>query len=161
MYKPPSLSEERFSDERYSAISHYNSLYKTFVLPDDFKIPNNSSMLNDFCDAFSFKNLITEPTCYKGMNPSCTDHILTNIPSHFMKSCALIEAGISDYHKMIMTIFRGTFARGKSKTYVYQCYKNFDKQRFEETLSAEHGENNLTFDKFVDIFINTLDKHVE
>ena len=92
------------------------------------------------------------------MNPSCIDHILTNIPSHFMKSCAL-ETGISDYHKMIMTIFRVIFAKGKSKTYVYRCYKNFDKQRFEESLSAELGENNLTFDKFFDIFINTLDRY--
>ena len=31
-----------------------------------------------------------------------------------MKSMAL-ETGISDYHKIIMTIFRSTFAKGKPK----------------------------------------------
>ena len=59
-----------------------------------------------------------------GTNPSFIDHVITNMTSSFMKSCG-IETGIFDHHKLVMSICRTTFAKGKSKTFFYHCYKNF------------------------------------
>ena len=72
-------------------------------------------------------------------NPSSIDHIITNMTSLFMKSCT-VETGISDYHKLIMSICRLTFAKGKSKKLFHCCYKNFDSKLFEETLIKNMSE---------------------
>ena len=46
------------------------------------------------------------------------------------------ETGISDHHKTIMSIFRSTFEKGKSKTsyYRYCCYKKFNLEQFQMEL---------------------------
>ena len=38
----------------------------------------------------------------------------------------IFEMGVSDHHKLIGTVLRSTFARGKPKKIIYRCYKNFD-----------------------------------
>ena len=70
----------------------------------DLNIVQDNTQLQIFCESFLFEHLIKKPTCYKGDTPTGIDHIITNIPKRFMKSMAL-ETGISDHHKMIMTIF--------------------------------------------------------
>ena len=45
------------------------------------------------------------------------------------------ETGVSYHHKLIGTMLRSTFARGKPKKIIYRCYKNFDYEKFEEELN--------------------------
>ena len=75
-----------------------------------------------------------------------------------MKSMAL-ETGISDHDKIIMAIFRSTFAKGKSKTFYYRCYKKFNFEQFQMELKKKLDEssNNL-FDIFLEEFKTCLDK---
>ena len=75
-----------------------------------------------------------------------------------MKSCAL-QTGISDHHKMIMSVSRCTFAKGKPKTLVYRCYRSFEKNTFEQELSRKLGESDLTFDNFANVFNDTLNHY--
>ena len=72
-------------------------------------------------------------------NPSSIDHIITNMTSLFMKSCT-VETGISDYHKLIMSICRMAFAKGKSEKLCYRYYKNFDSKLFEDILIKNLSE---------------------
>ena len=44
------------------------------------------------------------------------------------------ETGISDNHKLIGTMLRSTFAKGKPKKMFYRSYKNFDNKKFDEEL---------------------------
>ena len=67
------------------------------------------------------------------------------------------ETGISDHHKMIISVLRKTFAKGKTKTVFYRCYKNFDQDSFNETLNRRISLSNLSFEKFFEIFQSTLD----
>ena len=89
---------------------------------------------------FSLKHLIKDATCFKSANPSYIDHIITNASSCFMKSCTL-ETGILDFHNLIMTVFRGTFAKGKPKKFLYQCYKSYTKDQFETELLEKLSTN--------------------
>ena len=62
-----------------------------------------------FWDTYDLRSLITEPTCYKNPeNQTCTDLILTNHPLSFQNSC-LLETGLSDFHKMAMTVMKASF----------------------------------------------------
>ena len=44
--------------------------------------------------------LISEPTCFKSINPTCIDNFLTNKKTRFMKTVTF-ETGVSDHHKLI------------------------------------------------------------
>ena len=60
--------------------------------------------IKDFCDNYSLKSLIRQPTCYKKSqsNPTCIDLILTNAPQKFQSTCVL-ETGLSDFHLMTVS----------------------------------------------------------
>ena len=102
-YKPPNINNISFLNELYNAITFNSTLYKNCVLLGDLNIVQDNTQLQNFCESFLFEHLIKKPTCYKGDTPTDIDHIITNIPKLFMKSMAS-ETGISDHHKMIMTI---------------------------------------------------------
>ena len=64
--------------------------------------------------SFDLDSLIDLPTCYKSINSTCIDFILTNKKNHFMKF-ATFETGLSDHHKLTTTILRKTISKGNSK----------------------------------------------
>ena len=67
--------------------------------------------MKDFCLNYNLKSLICVPTCFKNPdNPSCIDLILTNSAGSFQSSCA-IETGLSDFHKMTVTIMKTYFQK--------------------------------------------------
>ena len=69
-------------------------------------------------------------TCYMSLiNPSCIDLFLTNSMNSF-KHSAVISAGLSDFHKMILTVLKTTIDEAKSKQIIYRDYKHFDHQVF-------------------------------
>ena len=67
--------------------------------------------------------LISEPKCFKSINPTRIDNFLTNKEARLMKTLTF-EMGVSDHHKLIGTMLRSTFAKGKPKRMFYRCYKN-------------------------------------
>ena len=123
-YKPPDINNSSFLNELYNAITFYSTFYKNCVLLGDLNIARDNTQLQHFCESFLFEHLIQKTTCYKVETPTGIEHIITNIPKRFKKSMSL-ETGISDHHKLIMTIFRSTFAKVKPKTFYYLCYKKF------------------------------------
>ena len=65
--------------------------------------------MKPFCRSYNLKNLINEPTFLKKMdNPSCIDLVITNKSRSFQKS-SVIETGLSDFHRLTMTITNTTF----------------------------------------------------
>ena len=47
------------------------------------------------------------------------------------------EPGVFDHQKLIGTMLRSTFAKGKPKKMFYRCYRNFDNKKFEEELQKQ------------------------
>ena len=78
-----------------------------------------------------------------GTNPSSIDHIITNMTSLFMKSCTA-ETGISDYHKLIMSIYRMTYAKSKGKKLFCCCFKNFNSKFLKEVLIKHFSQTELS-----------------
>ena len=78
--------------------------------------------------------LIPKKICFKSLaNPSCIDLFLTNSKNSFI-NCAVISAGISDFHNMIVTVYKTTIVTSKHKQIIYCDYKNFDNQKFKNDL---------------------------
>ena len=75
----------------------YSTSYGNFIILGDFNIEIEKQQIKVFCDNYSLKSLIRQPTCYKSpRNPTCIDTILTNAPQKFQSTCFL-ETGLSDF----------------------------------------------------------------
>ena len=83
--------------------------YKHFLIMGDFNADVFDPSMTSFCSLFKLKNIAKEPTCYKNpQNPGGIDSVLTNCPKSFHNTC-LYETGLSDFHKLVVTILRTGF----------------------------------------------------
>ena len=73
-------------------------------------IPNNPK-LNELIADHELCALISEPTCFKS-----SDDFLTNKKTRFIKTLTF-ETVASDHHKLLGTMLRSTFAKGKPKCF--------------------------------------------
>ena len=141
----------------------YSALYENTILVGDFNADVNDPIMSFFCESYNFKSLIKDPTCFKNPeNPSCIDLILTNSPYSFQNSC-VIETGLSDFHKMAVSIMKTTFQKLKPKIVNYRDYSGFSNDDFKKNLlhnlSLEIiNTNSNGLEKFLQICIKTLDK---
>ena len=111
-----------------------------------------------FCTTYNLKNLINEPTCFKNMdNPSCIDLILTNKNRSFT-STKVIETGLSDHHKMTVTVLKSYFKKSKPETISYRSYKNVNVKEFRKDLQKQFTVDELTLNCETSEH-NFLDKH--
>ena len=135
-YKPASLSDIAFTSEISNILTFYQSTHDNILLMGDFNMTPNNPKLSELIDDHELCNLISERTCFKSISPTCIDNFVTNKKTRFMKTLTF-ETGVSDHHKLIGTMLRSTFAKGKPKQMFYRCYKNFDNKRFEEELEKQ------------------------
>ena len=96
----------------------------------------NEPAISNFCDMFNTKN-IKEKTCFKNSeNPTCIDLILRNRPRSFQNS-TVIETGLSDFHKMCVTVMKMHYCKQKPSVINYRKFKNFSNIAFMKDLD-EH-----------------------
>ena len=133
IYRPPRQSQSYFFDQLSTAIDHFSDKYENFVIVGDFNALETEKEIGDFMDLFAFKNLVTEPTCFKSGNPRCIDLILTNRGRNFQQTTA-IETGLSDFHKMVVTVLKASFDKQKPNVVNYRDYKNFRAETFRQEL---------------------------
>ena len=142
----------------------YSSTYENYIIIGDFNIEADSKEMSSFCDTFDLTSLIKEPTCYKNPdNPSCIDLILTNKPLNFQNSC-VAETGLSDFHRMILTVTKMTFQKLQPRVISYRDYKHFSNETYRNELLSEISNSCLNFDDsgfnyFFDICRAILDQH--
>ena len=66
-------------------------------------------------------------------DPTCIDLTLTNWPRSFQNSC-VIKTGLSDFHKLVVTVMKTTYKKLQPKIIAYRSYKYFNNDRFREAL---------------------------
>ena len=118
--------------------------------------------MNIFCNTYNFKCLVKKPTCFKNIaKPSCIDLILTNKPLCFQHT-SVIEAGLSDFHKLTVTVFKSSFHKKEPKVLNYRSYKYFNNDTFRNDLFQgiyQIGLHNIGCEQFESLFICKLNKH--
>ena len=110
------------------------SKYDNMIIMGDFNIDIDDQKITGFEELkthmvmFDLTNLIKTKTCITWGHESLLDIILTNKPNHFMHSSTL-ELGISDFHKMSVTILKSQVARMKPKIISFRSYKKFNEEK--------------------------------
>ena len=91
----------------------------------DFNTELSNNFVERFCGTYSIKSLIEKPTCFKDPdNPTCIDLILITRQKCFQNS-TIIEIGLSDFHKLTVTILKSYFKKLKPKEFIYGDFKKF------------------------------------
>ena len=149
-------------DEFFKQIAHALDVYSgydKFLLCGDMNINafNEDEGLEDFLDEFHAKNLVKEATCFANpTNPSCLDLFVTNSYRSFQKTTTL-TTGLSDCHKMVLTVLKTTFPKAQPRVITYRDYSQYCAEDFAQDL-----QRNLdliqegTYQPFDDVFMNTL-----
>ena len=108
----------------------HSTKYENIVFLSDFNACVDDEALQTFCKSYSFNSLIKQPTCFKNpKNPSCIDLILTSKPRSFQTKC-VIETGLSDFHRMTISVLKMHFRKLPPKIISYRDFKKFDNERF-------------------------------
>ena len=93
---------------------------------------------------YELTSINRNPTCYKNPNnPSCIDHILTNSPKCCFKR-ETVFTGLSDFHKLVLSLFNLYFSKAKAKEMLYSNIRDFNENNFnrdlQNRLSAQYVE---------------------
>ena len=105
--------------------------------------------------------MINRPACYKNPEKPCIDLILTNCPRSFQNPCT-IETGLSDFHKLVITVMKTTHKKSQQKIINYRSYEYFNSESFrEELIQIEANGNNCdeSFKNFTSSCSVILNKH--
>ena len=153
------------------AINKYDNIILMGDMNVDMSNLNNTSTcfydVNEFCDIFDLTNLIKKATCLTptAKNPSLIDIILTNRPRSF-KNSVTVETGLSDHHRMVLTVLRCHHVRLQPTTIHYRDYNQFSPDAFIAELQFEYESQpisytdpNLAYNEFCNTFKAILDKH--
>ena len=106
-------------------IDRYVHKYDNLFIMGDFNSDPPEIEIYVFCSLYNLKNLVHDHTCYKNsINPTCIDLMLTNQMTYFQNT-RTIETGLSDFHRMTVTVMKTSFKKHPAKVILYRDYKAF------------------------------------
>ena len=158
-YHPPNQNDQYFFNNLGNALDKYSQDYERFLLIGDFNAEDTEPCLSEFLYEHNAENIVKDKTCFKSLNNlSCIDLFLMNFPSSFQNTCT-VTTGLSDFHKMVITVTKMTFHKNPPKEIYYRDYKKFDQDLLREELAEKLYGCDGCYDTFEEIFINVLNKH--
>ena len=136
-YNPDKKNIGSFLDSVGKELDKFLPQYENLLLLGDFNSEMSEENMKDFCETYNLTNLITDPTCFKSLdNPSRIDVMLTNRSGCFENSTTL-ETGLSDCHKMAVTVMKKYFRKRDPITVIYRDYRSFDGEVSRNELKEE------------------------
>ena len=88
-----------------------SKFYERCKLIGDFNAEESEPCLSQFLVEMNAKNIVKKPTCYKSLTEaSCIGLVITNSSSSFQNT-KTISKGLSDFHKMVLTVLKQTFRK--------------------------------------------------
>ena len=99
----------------------------------------------------NLQNLVKDPKCWKSPSKrTCIDLILTNFPKLF-QHIQTIETGLSDFHKLTLTVLKTHFPRLEPNIVNYRDYKGFINGYFRSELLQEVNSSDSDLINFKDL----------
>ena len=157
-YHPPTQSDSYYFNNLDEALDLY-SRYDKKLLIGDFNT-EVSDVLSILLHQHDLENLVKGKTCFKNANnPSTIDLFLTNNSLAFQNTTTTFT-GLSDCHKLVLTVLNTTFSKNKLKELLYHDYKKFNFSDFDDELKTIFSRNAVgSCYQFDQIFLNVLGKH--
>ena len=161
-YNPSKGNIGNFVKEISPTLDRYIPKYDNFLLLGDFNSEMNECAMKEFTETYNLRNLIKHPTCFKNpLNPSVIDLILTNRPKSFQNN-QTIETGLSDHHKLTITVMRAFFPKQAPIISSYRDYKHYDEDLFRYELIGKLSNLNrgkIDCSTFENLCTGVLNRH--
>ena len=133
-YHPSSQPVEYFFKHVDCALDAYAQIYIKFLLASDFNTERTEPCLSEFLTKYDSKSLAKDKICFKNPeNPRCIDIFITDSIGSFQKT-TVVASGLSDFHKMVVTVCKASFQKSKPQEILYRNYKRFDIRTFKNVL---------------------------
>ena len=105
-----------------------------FVFNGDINCcPTNTDAVQCICDLYGLTNLVTQPTCFKGDNPSVTILLMSN-PRRYIGDLNA-SFGPSDHHNIMGADTRRFAPKQKPREIFYHSYKHFNELDFTNDIA--------------------------
>ena len=92
-------------------------------------------------------------------NTSCINLIIIIIsPNNFQNNLTFCT-GLSDFHKLVMTVLKTFFRKTAPKEFHYRGYNKFNADDFKTELKKTLATSSTNYKNFEQIFLALLDKH--
>ena len=115
--------------------------YENVILLLDFNVEPTKDAMEEFMKVYNLKILLKGSICFRNPDKrTCISLILINKSKSF-QAIQIIETGISDFHRMVMTVLKVYFKKKGPSVIQYCDYKIF---------SNEKRRNDL-FNKLIDL----------
>ena len=104
--------------------------------------------MESFLYEYKLIDLVKERTCFTNMqNPNCIDLLLTNNSWTFQQTTTVCS-GLSDCHKLVLTVLKTSISKGNPKQITYRDYKKFNSLKFNNELKNELTIENVWWKVF-------------
>ena len=159
-YNPHKEKIKDFLDKIGQELDKMVPKYDNLLMLGDWNSTVKEQDMKEFCEMYGLENLIKENTCFKSLeNPSSIDLILTNKKRSFQNS-TVVETGLSDFHKMTVTVMKKYFKKKEPIIIKYHDRKNFDAVKFREDIRNQIlSEGKMRSDKLQEILTGTFLQH--
>ena len=128
------------------------------VVLGDFNITMNHPDMVTFANEQNFTHLIKKNTCFKGVNGSIIDLILTNRKFNF-KHSSTFETGLSDHHHLILSMMKTSFRNEDPKSFVYRDFEKFTIEKLKADVTPFLQSSNNNYQNFENEIVKALDKN--
>ena len=158
-HRPPSQPDQYFYDNITKIQDRYAHSYQKVIFAGDFNAQENEICVRDFIRENNLKNIVKEPACFKNpVNPSCIDLFLTNTSNSF-QGTKTVSTGLSDFHKMVLTVLKNKCVRLKPKEIHYRYYRNFNREAFRQELKSTLSEAS-SYEESDELYLMVFNRHV-
>ena len=160
IYRPPNMNDAYFTNHLCRVIDCYSKKYDNFIIMGDFNLEPTNEQIKMLLPSYNLYNLVKEHTCFKGA-PKCYDLILTNKKDSFQNTLAL-TTGLSDFHKMTMSVLKTEFVKADPIQINYRDYKKFNACAFKQDLKwklTSDKNSHVDYSRFQSIFCEVLYHH--
>ena len=118
-YNPNKFLINKFTHDISKVLDFFIGNYVNFLIVRDLNSEITESSIHDFCNSYNMHILCYKSICYKNpKKPSCIDLSLTNSPKSFQNT-QTIETGLSDFHKLVVTILKMDLPNNQPKVVTY------------------------------------------
>ena len=110
----------------------YISQYDNMMLLGNLNVESSDPVLNNFCVVYNLFSHVKEQTCFKSpYNRSCIGLFLKIRPRSF-QNILTVQTGISDFHKMVITVMKVFYKNRKQKSFNMGTTKTLTIRYFRE-----------------------------
>ena len=161
IYRPPSQSNDIFSQELLKCLDKCSTLYDNHILFGDMNYDmlsvNKSKPLIEIMELFDYK---------KGCTPTLNDVILTNASKKCMKILNF-PTGISDCNDFMSTVINTNIVKDEMSKFEYRRFRGFNQEQFLSDLQGidfsfardAEGDANAAYELFESQISQVVNKH--